>query len=375
MKLRTILLAPLFSLLLTIAVCAQVSKIVIPAGTPEDQELQAITNEPDAQKRIALYEAFVAKYASNPAAVAYGNWQISQLYLAAGDPAQALAAGDKGLAAMSGNLDLLASQATVAQQMKDNGRVVDYAARGGAAFQGIGKQPAPEGMSPADFEARVAQEREDARSNYEYLEGAAYGAIAAESDGKTRMAYIERFNGVFPKSRYRDQVTQFALISLQQMNDRAGVVAFGEKTLADDPDNVTTLLLLAETMAENAKTRPKALEYARKAVALSKGDEGSDDAQKRLLAASAHSVLGFVLVMQGSYQAAIPELKAAAGPLREQEAAESRVLYCLGLSYAKLRSYTEARTYLSQAANIPGPYQKYARDMLAQVNALRAKGQ
>ena len=31
-------------------------KIVIPAGTPEDKELTAIAAEPDAQKRIAMYE-------------------------------------------------------------------------------------------------------------------------------------------------------------------------------------------------------------------------------------------------------------------------------------------------------------------------------
>jgi len=375
MRSRTVLLAPVFALLLLAPAAGQVRKIVIPAGSPEDQELQVITNEPDAQRRIALYTEFVGKYASNPPAVAYGNWQMSQLYLAAGNTAQALEAGDKAVAAMPDNLDVLASLVTVAQQMKDYGKVMDYAARGGRAFQGIGKQAKPEGMSDEDFAAHNAQLRESEASNLQYLEGAAYNAIAAESDGKKRMDFIEQYNAAFPDSRYRDQVNQYAMISLQQMNDRAGLIAFGEKALAADPDNVTTLLLLAETMAEDSKTRPKALAYARKAVANTKGDEASGDPQKALLAASAHSVLGFVLVMQGSYAAAIPELKAAAGPLKEQDAAESRVVYCLGFSYAKLRRYTEARTYLTQASSIPGPFQAEARKLLAQVNALRAKGQ
>jgi len=376
MRSRTVLLAPVFALmLLALPAAGQVRKIVIPAGSPEDQALQAITNEEDAQKRIALYIEFVGKFSSSPAAVAYGNWQLSQLHLAAGNTAQALEAGEKAVAAMPDNLDVLASQVTVAQQMKDYARVVDYAARGGRVFQGIGKQAKPEGMSDEDFAANNAQSREDEASNHQYLEGAAYNAIAAESDGKKRMGYIEQYNAAFPDSRYRGQVNQYAMISLQQMNDRAGLIAFGEKALATDPDNVTTLLLLAETMAEDAKMRPKALGYARKAVASTKADEGSGDKQKALLAAGAHSVLGFVLVMQGSYEAAIPELKAAAGPLKEQDAAESRVVYCLGFSYAKLRRYTEARMYRTQASSIPGPYQRYARDMLAQVNRLRAKGQ
>lgn len=376
MKPRTALLAWLVLLMLAaLPATAQVSKIMIPAGSPEDQALQSISNEQDPQKRIALYVEFVGKFASNPAAVAYGNWQISQLYLGAGDTAQALAYGDKAVAAMPDNLDVLASQVTVAQQVKDNARILEYAAKGGAAFHGIGKQAKPEGLSAEDFELRNNRTREDARSNYEYLESAAYNAIAAETDGKKRMSYIEQYNAAFPDSHYRDQVTQFAIISLQQMNDRAGVVAFGEKALAANPDSVTTLLLLSETMAEDARTRPKALEYARKAVGLTKAEEASGNPQKQLLAGSAHSVLGFVLTMQGNYAAAIPELKAAAGPLKDQEGAESRVLYCLGFSYAKLRQYTEARTYLTQASNVPGPFQGEARKVLVQVNALRAKGQ
>jgi len=375
MKPGTALLTLLLSLALALPAAAQVSKIMIAAGSPEDQALQAITNEQDPQRRIALYGGFLSQFSANPAAVAYANWQLSQLYLAAGNAALALEVGDKAVAAMPGELDLLSSQVMVAQQMKDYGKVVDYAARGGTAYQGIGKQPRSEGMSDADFAAENAQKREEARTNYEYLEGAVYSAIAAETDGRKRMSYIERFNAAFPGSRYQDQVTQYAMISLQQMNDRAGLIAFGEKTLAADPDNVTTLLLLSETMAEDAKTRSKALEYARKAAALTKAEEASGDPQKALLAASAHSVLGFVLVMQGNYDAAIPELKAAAGPLKEHEAAESRVLYCLGFSYAKLRRLTEARLYLTQASSLPGPYQAEARKVLAQVNALRAKGQ
>ena len=76
---------------------AQVDKIVIPAGTPEDHDLQAITNEQDAAKKLAMYQDFVQKYSSNPAAVAYGNWQLSQAYQAAGDLNKALDYGDKAL--------------------------------------------------------------------------------------------------------------------------------------------------------------------------------------------------------------------------------------------------------------------------------------
>ena len=64
---------------------AQVDHIVIAAGTDEDHALQAISNEQDAQKKIAMYEDFVQKFSSNPAAVAYGNWQLAQAYQSTGD--------------------------------------------------------------------------------------------------------------------------------------------------------------------------------------------------------------------------------------------------------------------------------------------------
>ena len=83
---------------------AQVDHIVIAAGTDEDHALQAITNEQDPQKKLAMYEDFVQKFSANPAAVAYGNWQISQAYQGSGDVQKALDYGDKALAGSPHNL-------------------------------------------------------------------------------------------------------------------------------------------------------------------------------------------------------------------------------------------------------------------------------
>src|SRR5271169_345520 len=122
---------------------AQADRIVIPAGTPEDHDLQAITNEQDPAKKLTMYQDFVQKYASNPAAVAYGNWQISQTYQTAGDLAKALEYGDKALAGAPRNLDILVSQASIGQQTKDNAKLMDYAVKGGEVCGSIGKQAKP----------------------------------------------------------------------------------------------------------------------------------------------------------------------------------------------------------------------------------------
>ena len=80
-------------ILLTALVHSQVETIVIPAGTPEDNDLNTIANEQDAQKKAAMYQDFLQKYASNQAAVAYANWQLSQYYQSTGDLQKALEFG------------------------------------------------------------------------------------------------------------------------------------------------------------------------------------------------------------------------------------------------------------------------------------------
>src|ERR1017187_2030311 len=159
-----LVLVVVFSRLLFIApqACAQTEKIAFAAGTPEDHDLQAISNEPDAAKKLAMYQDFVQKYSSNPAAVIYGDWQISQAYQGTGDLNKALEYGDKALAGAARNLDILVSQASIAQQAKNDAKLMDYAAKGGDVCGSIGKQSKPEGMSDQAFSQQIADDKSSA---------------------------------------------------------------------------------------------------------------------------------------------------------------------------------------------------------------------
>ena len=229
------------TLIFSLAGWSQAVKIVIPAGSPEDKELATITAESDAQKRISLYQEFLKTYADSKPAVAYADWQLSQQYLSAGDTARALEYGDQALALYPNNLDIIVSQAGVAQAMKDNGKIIDYAAKGAAVFHSISTQAKPADVSDADWASHVNQEQNSARPNYEFLETAAYNAIAAEQDPGKRMSYIEKFTPAFPKSEFEQPVSQLALYSLQQLNQPQRLEAYGEKALAANPDSVPTL--------------------------------------------------------------------------------------------------------------------------------------
>ena len=371
------ILVILFLISLSLIVQAQVDKIVIPAGTPEDVALQAIVNEQDAQKKIAMYEDFLNKFSSSQAAVAYGNWQISQNYQSSGDLDKALSYGDKALAASPRNLDILVSQANIAQQMKDRAKLMDYAVKGGEVYNSIAKQPKAADMSDKDFATAVADAREGNKNSYEFLEVAAYNTITDEKNAKTRMSYIERFTPAFPGSRFQEPVMQYAIMTLGELNDSARMYSYGEKALAANPNSMATLLLLAGAYVEDSKPASvaKAVTYSQKVIELAKADAPDADRSRKLSAGVAHSTLGYAYMKQDKTAAAIPELKVASTLLKGQdEATYSTVLYRLGYGYAKLNKLAEAREVLTEASNTPGPAQQLSRDLLAKVNMARPKG-
>ncbi len=358
---------------------AQTDKIVIPAGTPEDHDLQEISNEPDAAKKLAMYQDFVQKYAANPAAVAYGNWQVAQAYQATGDLSKALESGDKALAGSPRNLDILVSQASIAQQAKNNPKLMDYAVKGGEVCRSIGKQVKPEGMSDEDFSQQVANDKSAAKNGCDFLESAGFNVIAAETDAKSRMADIEKYSAAFPDSKFQDQVSSYAMYTLGpgQLNDQARLFAYGEKVLAANPNSLPALLLLAGTYVDSAQPGSvgKAISYSQKAIAVAQADQPDADKSRRLSGGIAHSVLGYAYIKQDKTATAIPELKSAAGLLKGQDDQQYAIaLYRLGFAYAKLNRLNEGREVLTEAVKIPGPVQSMSQDLLTKVNAARAKG-
>ncbi len=302
-------------------------------------------------------------------AVAYGNSQISQYYSAKGDNAQALAYGDKALAAAPNDLDILGSQANLALQMKNYAKAVDYAARGGMAVQGIAKEPKTAEMSDQDFAARIEQEQASAQPASEYLEGLAVRAIASEPDGKQKVAEVEKFEAAFPKSNHEPQVVEYAVVALEQINDVSGLAAYGQRAVAANPDNASLLSLLAGALVETPAYFDRGMEYARKAVTLAKADAPDADSNRKLAAGTAHTALGFGLMKQEKNTAAVGELKTAVALLKEDPVGSQKASYFLAYAYAKTKNYAEARQILNKLAATAGPFQQPARELLAKVSS------
>jgi len=193
------------------------------------------------------------------------------------------------------------------------------------------------------------------------------------------MAAIEKFSAAFPDSVFQDQVSSYAMYTLGpgQLNDQARLFAYGEKTLAANPNSLPALLLLAGTYVDDSKpgSLAKAISYSQKAITVAKADEPDGDKSRKLSAGIAHSTLGYAYMKQDKTAAAIPELKSAVVLLKGQDDQQySIALYRLGFAYAKLSKVNEAREVLTEAVKISGPVQAMSQDLLAKVNAARAKG-
>jgi hypothetical protein len=355
----------------------QVEKLTIPAGTPEDKDLNAISSEQDPQKKVQMYQDFLSKYASNPAAVAYGNWQLSEYYRNTGDLQKAIESGDKAVAGSPRNLEILTSQVILAQQAKDNARAFKYSVQGGEVYDSIEKQPKPADASDEQFRSMIASQKEADRSAYEFFQNAAFNAIAAETNAKTRMDYIDQFTSTFPKSGLDEQISSYAMLSLSDLKDNKRLISYAEKAVVANPNNLPALIMLASAYVDSPESGSltKAAGYAQKAIIAAKSDQPDADRPRKVSAGVAHSILGRVYAKQEKTLPSITELKSAVALLKGQDEQQYAIAaYFLGWDYAKLNRLTEARAVLTDAAAIPGAMQAPVKELLTKVNSARAAG-
>ena len=377
MKRITRLLASFFFFVSAISY-AQIDKIVIPAGTPEDLALTEIAKEQDGQKRTSMYQDFLQKFSSNPAAVAYGNWQLAQTYQNSGDLPKALEYGDKAVAGSPHNLDILVSQASIAQQMKNDAKIVEYSTRGGEAYNSIARQPRPEGMSDQDFAARVEEEKNSAKNSYDFLEAAGFNAIADEKDPEDQ---CHTSSATRRRILNQNTATRSRSMRCTHSGQDNSTIRRGWSSLETRPSRPIQTAFpryscfpTFMSMTRNREASQEAASYAQKVIELAKADAPDADRSRKLSSGVAHSTLGYALMKQDKTAAAIPQFKSALELLKGQDdTAYAAALYRLGYAYAKTNKVSDARDVLEQAVKIEGPVQQPAQELLTKVNAARAK--
>ena len=130
----------------------------------------------------------------------------------------------------------------------------------------------------------------------------------------------------YPQSRYLPPVYYTLTIAYMQTNQTQKMLEVGDKEVALQPNDITTLAILAQTISRvtNSNTAnatqqfEKAATYAKKAIeiapTLPKPENMTDEAfaaGKNQALVSAHSGLGLVLIKHGQNAEAIPEMEQA----------------------------------------------------------------
>ena len=192
----------------------------------------------------------------------------------------------------------------------------------------------------------------------------------------------EDFVQKYPMSRYRVEIYSWLVKGYQGIGQIDKMEVAGEKELALQPDDATTLAILGSTLprAMNASTPEpmKRLEraeaYSRKALELiptlpkpaSLTDEQFATA-KNQTSAMAYSGLGLVAFRRGKYEDAIPNLEQS---VKLDPDPDPVNYYILGYSDQKGSHFDDAIAAYTKCASFPGGLQQTCKAAIDQVKKL-----
>jgi tetratricopeptide (TPR) repeat protein len=169
---------------------------------------------------------------------------------------------------------------------------------------------------------------------------------------------------------------QTIIQSYQQLNDAAKMVEWGEKALGFKPDDVNTLTMLSNVMAERPPTNEaqktthlkRAEELAKQALEIMPGFLSSPEAANLPAAAKAeitaqmHYTLGLIYLHQKRLASSQQEFMTAI-----QTKPDPVTYYRLGIAYVQDMKNDQAMDALGKSAFLKGVSEAGARDLLKQL--------
>jgi tetratricopeptide (TPR) repeat protein len=192
----------------------------------------------------------------------------------------------------------------------------------------------------------------------------------------------EAFVLKYPQSRYRMDVYSWLVKGYYGNGEIDKMEAAGEKELAIQPDDATTLAILGSTLprAMNASTPEplkrllKAEQYSKRALELMptlQKPVGLTDEQfataKNQTSALAYSGLGLVAYRRGKYEDAIPSLEQS---VKLDPNPDPVNYYLLGIANEKGSHFDDAITAFTKCASVPGGLQPTCKAGIEEVKKL-----
>jgi tetratricopeptide (TPR) repeat protein len=387
---RNLLLAALLAGVLLVAaplpaqqVCPSLPYLV---NTPEDELMLAYNGAENPQEQIAALDKFAQEHADSKfLPCVYELYTL--VYLKQNDYAKVIEQGEKALAQERPDVMLLL---TLAKAYVASGTATD------TAFEAILKAPAsiqaeatptrPPNISDDEWKKIVDEAAQQAKDWRSYMEYAFFQLLQREPDGNKRLQRLDSFVQAYPDSPNVGQINFNYFIAYKMANNVAKAEEFAEKAVAADPNNISTLNVVADDYATRQTDLDKAEEYAKKALELAgsmKKPEGMTDEQFKAQQDSqlgfAHLTLGYISFQRDSRTKkvgpAIEEFKTAVDLLDSNPALQGRALFYEGYAYEVLypANHKAAFEVLSRSAGLASPWQGQAQELLEKVK--KAMGQ
>jgi|SRR5579871_921146 tetratricopeptide (TPR) repeat protein len=202
-------------------------------------------------------------------------------------------------------------------------------------------------------------------------EDTALKALQMMPEGSTaslqaKLTAAEDFLKKYPESRYRTIIYPFLTVGYVQAGQSEKALAFGDKELEVNPNDVATMAIMSQTMSrvynsglpDAAKRLDKAEALGKRAVevipTIVKPEGVTEEAfnnSKNQTLAMAHSGLGLVDFRRGKYADAIPELEQS---VKLDPVADPVNWYILGIVNQNTSHFDDAARAFDRCALIPG---------------------
>jgi len=353
-------------LLLPIAAQEQKQHFTINVSTPEGQMLQAIGQESDDDKKLALALDFLAKYPKHEG----GGWVASQvevIYVKQKEFDKALEVGEKAFANNPGDLDVAYNSIKAAEGKEDPDQLKIWSARASE----IAHLAMASMKAPADDDEK--QRLEYVKGVDNYSEYALYALALKVKDPKQVAelgAALEQQN---VKSQYMSQLSGIYLSALAQSGQAAKACASAEKLATANAKDVDAAVNAANCSLQQKRYDRAEAHSARVLEALGSRSkpEGMNDAdwasKKSMLQGRANWIAGMAYASENKLGPTDKALRAALPGVKNEPQMAAPALFQLGLANYKLAKAVgdkskmkDALQFFQQCAAIPGPNQDQA---------------
>ena len=371
-----LILAAVAALLAPPFTSAQIGRQVnIPAGTPEDHALAAVTAAATPAEKIALLDKFMADFGKGDMVIIAAEQYVT-IYATEKQYDKVFEYADKGLAADPDDYNLAYSAFRAAQENGDIDHEFRYGLAVGDMVSRYKDKPAPEGEDQRVWEVRKKDTLASIADGVAYVSGTLFNAARGLADQKRQADLLERYSLAFADTPYAEPAQTLVADVYRRQQNYTKMNAFAQQVLAKDPNNIPMLLLLADDGTERGANLAQAEADAQKALTLipqAQKPAGATDEQwnQRISVQQgwAWSSIGQAEIQKKNDAKALEAFQKAAPFLKGETFLLARNQYRMGFALLNLKRTPEARTALTQAASLDSPYKKLAQDKLNSLGA------